>query len=81
MNFRQIKMLNDLEAKVAELDQFKSREEADWEAIGLQEKLLKEFEDRIVILEEKHNLNRIRIEKLENPPKRPRGRPRKIVNG
>ncbi len=57
MNFRQIKMLNDLEVKVAELE----------EAISYQD-------DRVIVLERD-------IELLKNPPKRPRGRPRKIVNG
>jgi len=56
MNFRQIKMLNDLEAKVAELIEFTKYQDA-----------------RIINLEQT-------VEKLENPPKRPRGRPRK-VNG
>jgi len=49
MNFRQINLLNTLEAKVSEL------------------------EDKIRVLSE-------RIVLLENPPKRPRGRPRKNVN-
>lgn len=63
MNFRQIKMLNDLEASVARLEEIIANQE-----VGLD------------LLKEMHDNNRMRIEKLENPPKRPRGRPRK-VNG
>jgi len=75
-------MLNDLEAKVAELEErmngFASLSDS-W----VQESN-KRFENQEVgldLLKEMHDNNRIRIDKLENPPKRPRGRPRKIVNG
>ena len=54
MNYRQIKLLNDLETNVAELQD--------------QVKLL------LGIIED----NKKRIDLLENPPKRPRGRPPKV---
>jgi len=57
MNFRQIKMLNDLEAKTAELEQ---------DIKDIREQAIREVLDR--------------LHKLENPPKRRPGRPRKIVN-
>ena len=57
MNYRQIRMLNDLEVKVAQLEE--------------QSDKIKAMEEMFVGLVE-------RIESLENPPKRPRGRPRKV---
>ena len=75
MNFRQIKLLNDLEAKIAALEERDKREEADWEAIGLLEKWNIELQRSVSDLE-------VRMHILENPPKRPRGRPPKVkLNG
>jgi len=54
MNFRQIKLLNDMEASVDEL------------------------KEQVRLLLEITGNNARRIEMLENPPKRPRGRPPKV---
>jgi hypothetical protein len=55
-------MLNDLEVKVAELEERMGEDQLD---------KIKALEEMFVGLVE-------RIESLENPPKRPRGRPRKV---
>jgi len=65
MNFRQIKLLNDLEAKIAAL------EERD-----------KSVTQMLSYLDEHNTALNERIARIENPPKRPRGRPPKVkMNG